>query len=76
MVRGKDLQPLSGQLVSYIPNSYAERTSRPIYALMYLLGFLLFYEIGSLMVQPEMLWQSLAEPQMRVVAFVWVQTSS
>lgn len=73
MVRGKDLQPLSSQLVSYIPNSYAERTSRPIYALMYLLGFLLFYELGSLMVQPEMLWQSLAEPQMRVVAFVWVQ---
>lgn len=73
MAKRQNSQPLSGQLVSYIPNSYAERTSRPIYALMYLLGFLVFYEIGSLMVQPETLWQSLAEPQMRVVAFVWVQ---
>ncbi len=73
MARPYSQQPLSGQLVSYIPNSYAERTSRPIYALMYLLGFLVLYEIGSLLVQPETLWQSLAEPQMRVVAFVWVQ---
>lgn len=66
-------QTISGQLVSYIPNSYAERTSRPIYALMYLLAFLVFYEIGSFLVQPETLQQSLAEPQMRVVAFIWVQ---
>ncbi|MCE5186273.1 MAG: CPBP family intramembrane metalloprotease [Planctomycetaceae bacterium] len=72
MVRKTNLEPFSGQLVSYIPNSYAERTSRPIYALIYLLGFLLFYEVGTLLIQPET-WQSLAEPQMRVVAFVWVQ---
>jgi membrane protease YdiL (CAAX protease family) len=64
---------MTGQLVSYLPNSYRERTSRPIYALVYLLGFLALYEIGTLMVHPEALTQSLAQPQIRVVAFVWVQ---
>jgi hypothetical protein len=63
----------SSQLVSFAPDSYLDRTSRPIYALTYLLGFLLFYEIGTFLVHPEMLTASLAQQQVRVVAFVWVQ---
>ena len=63
----------SSQLVSFLPDSYLDRTSRPIYALAYLLGFMLFYEIGTFLVHPETLTQSLAQPQVRVVAFVWVQ---
>lgn len=63
----------SSQLVSFLPDSYLDRTSRPVYALAYLLGFMLFYEIGTFLVHPETLTQSLAQPQVRVVAFVWVQ---
>lgn len=63
----------TSQLVSFLPNSYLDRTSRPIYALMYLLGFLLLYEIGTFYIHPDVLTQSLSQPQLRVVAFVWVQ---
>lgn len=63
----------SGQLVSYAPNSYAERTSRPIYALLFLLFFLAVFVVGTLLIQPEALRQSLAEPQVRVAAFIWIQ---
>ena len=63
----------TGQLVSFLPDSYLDRTSRPIYALTYLLGFMLFYEIGTFLIHPETLTESLAQPQVRVVAFVWVQ---
>jgi len=63
----------SSQLVSFLPDSYLDRTSRPIYALTYLLGFMLIYEAGTFFVHPETLTQSLAQPQVRVVAFVWVQ---
>ena len=73
MTRYYDRQAVSGQLVSYIPNSYAERTSRPICALLYLVGFMLAFVIGTILIQPSALSQSLAEPQVRVVAFIWVQ---
>lgn len=73
MTRYYDRQAVSGQLVSYLPNSYAERTSRPICALMYLIGFMLAFVIGTILIQPAALSQSLAQPQIRVVAFVWVQ---
>jgi hypothetical protein len=63
----------TSQLVSFLPNSYLDRTSRPIYALMYLLGFLLLYEIGTFYIHPDVLTHSLSQPQLRVVAFVWVQ---
>ncbi len=63
----------SGQLVSFLPDSYLDRTSRPIYALVYLLAFMMLYEIGTFLIHPETLTQSLAQPQVRVVAFVWVQ---
>ncbi|MBM4104284.1 MAG: CPBP family intramembrane metalloprotease [Planctomycetes bacterium] len=64
--------PLS-QLVSFLPGSYLDRTSRPIYALMYLLGFLLFYEVGTFYINPDVLSQSLSRTQLRVVAFIWFQ---
>ncbi|MHC5118964.1 MAG: CPBP family glutamic-type intramembrane protease [Planctomycetota bacterium] len=73
MTRYYDRKAVSGQLVSYIPNSYAERTSRPIYALVYLLGFLLCFMIGTILLQPSSISQSLSEPEVRVVAFIWVQ---
>jgi hypothetical protein len=64
---------LTSQLVSFPPDSYLDRTSRPIYALMYLLGFLLLYEIGTFCINPDVLSQSLSRSQLRVVAFVWFQ---
>ncbi|MHC4555428.1 MAG: CPBP family glutamic-type intramembrane protease [Planctomycetota bacterium] len=70
MTRYYDRQAVSGQLVSYIPNSYAERTSRPICALLYLVGFMLAFVVGTILIAMS---QSLAEPQIRVVAFIWVQ---
>ncbi len=73
MARHPKYNRSSGQLVSFSPDSYLDRTSRPIYALTYLLGFILFYEIGTFLVHPETLIQSLAQPQVRVVSFVWVQ---
>lgn len=63
----------SGQLVSHAPDSYMERTSRPISALIFLLFFLGVFVVGTLLIQPEALRQSLAEPQVRVAAFIWIQ---
>lgn len=73
MARPKKSKRPTGQLVSFLPDSYLDRTSRPIYALAYLIGFMLFYEIGTFLIHPETLTESLAQPQVRVVAFVWVQ---
>ncbi len=70
MTRYYDRQAVSGQLVSYAPNSYAERTSRPICALVYLIGFMAAFVIGTILIT---LSQSLDQPQIRVVAFIWVQ---
>ncbi len=61
------------QLLSFVPDTYLDRTSRPVYALVYLLGFIVLYEIGTLLMHPETLSQGLAQPQTRVVAFIWVQ---
>ena len=46
--------------MNYAQDSYLERTSRPIYAVLFLLPFILFYEYGTLRI-------------IRVVAFVWLQ---
>ena len=61
------------QLIKFVRGSYLDRTSRPIYALAYLLVFLILYEVGSILLSPEALSRSLTEPQIRVVSFVWVQ---
>ena len=59
----------ANQLFNFLPDSYLERTSRPIYAIVFLLPFILFYELGTLRINTDVLNQS----QERVVAFVWLQ---
>ena len=64
----------TSQLMKFLPDSYLDRTSRPIYALIYLLGFIVFYELGTILINPEALHRSLESLQGRVVAFLWVQS--
>ena len=59
----------AGQLFNFTPGSYLERTSRPVYALLLLLPFIVFYELGTILINTSVLDQS----QVRVVAFVWLQ---
>ena len=59
----------TGQLFNVAPNSYLERTSRPVYALVFLLPFIVFYELGTIFINTRVL----AESEVRVVAFVWLQ---
>jgi len=59
----------TGQLFKFAPNSYFDRTSRPIYALIFLLPFIIFYELGTIFINTDVLSQT----QIRVVAFVWLQ---
>jgi len=59
----------SGQLLSFAQNSYLERTSRAVYAIIFLLPFIVFYELGTIFINTDLLNQS----QIRVVAFVWLQ---
>ena len=59
----------TSQLLNFAQDSYFERTSRPIYALLFLLPFIVFYEFGTLLINTDVLNQS----QVRVVAFVWLQ---
>ena len=58
------------QLFNFVQGSYFERTSRPIYAIVFLLPFIVFYELGTLLIKTDLLrryWQG------RVVAFSWLQ---
>ncbi len=57
------------EFLNYAPNSYLERTSRPVYAIVFLLPLLLFYELGTYLVYRN--GQTLAE--VRVMAFVWLK---
>jgi membrane protease YdiL (CAAX protease family) len=59
----------SMQLFNFTHDSYLERTSRPVYAIVYLLPFIIFYELGTLFINTDVLSQT----QVRVVAFVWLQ---
>jgi len=59
----------TGQMFNFAQDSYLERTSRPIYAIVFLLPFIIFYELGTLGFNTDILNQS----QIRVVAFVWLQ---
>ena len=61
------------QLSNFASDSYLDRTSRPIYALMYLLPFILFYEIGTIIINPAILNLSLTKTGIRVVSFVWIR---
>ncbi len=62
-----------GQLVNYLRDSYLDRTSRPVYALAYLLLFIVIYEIGTILISPEAL--NLNRSQLRVVSFIWLQNT-
>jgi len=59
----------TNQLFNFTKDSYLDRTSRPIYAIIYLLPFIIFYEVGTFGINTDVLNQS----QIRVVAFVWLQ---
>ena len=56
-------------MLNFTEGSYLERTSRPIYAVIFLLPFIIFYELGTFSINTDVLNQS----QIRVVAFVWLQ---
>ena len=58
------------QLFNFVQGSYFERTSRPIYAIVFLLPFIVFYELGTILINTDLLrhyWLG------RVVAFSWLQ---
>jgi len=59
----------TSQLFNFTRDSYLDRTSRPIYAIVFLLPFIIFYELGTIFINTDVLDQS----QVRVVAFVWLQ---
>jgi len=59
----------ASQLFNFARDSYFERTSRPIYAIVFLLPFIVFYEVGTFRINTDVLNQS----RIRVVAFVWMQ---
>ena len=62
----------TSQLFSFVPNSYLDRTSRPIYALVYLLVFMIIYEVGTIAINPEILSRSMTDTRI-VVSFAWGQ---
>jgi len=57
------------QLFNFTMGSYLERTSRPIYAIVFLLPFIVFYELGVIFSNTKLLEGS----AVLVVAFVWLQ---
>lgn len=59
----------TSQLLNFAKDSYLERTSRPIYSLVFLLPFIVFYEVGTILINTDVLRHA----QIRVVAFVWLQ---
>jgi len=63
---------ISSQLFTFKPDSYLDRTRRPVYAITYLLGFLILYELGLLLIKSEII--TLATKNVRVVSFAWIQS--
>ncbi len=63
----------AGQLISFMPDSYLDRTARPIYAIAFLLAFIIFYEIGTFIISPQALTLSYSSQTPRVVSFLWLQ---
>ena len=60
---------VTNQWFNFTRDSYLERTSRPVYAIVYLLPFIIVYELGTIFINTDVLSQT----QIRVVAFVWMQ---
>jgi len=61
---------ISSQLLNFAEDSYFERTSRPVYAIVFLLPFIAFYELGTIFINTDVLNHT----QVRVVAFTWLQS--
>jgi membrane protease YdiL (CAAX protease family) len=59
----------TSQLLNFTRDSYLERTSRPIYAIVFLLPFILFYELCIVFSSTYLLDHS----PVSVVTFVWLQ---
>ena len=56
--RKKDkLDFTTSQLFNFARDSYLERTSRPIYAVLFLVPFIIFYEIGTILINTDVLTQ-------------------
>jgi hypothetical protein len=56
-----------------VPTGYYARTARPIYGLVFLLPFIILYEILVLVVNPQLLSEPASNVRGAVVSFVWVQ---
>lgn len=54
-------------------NGYFARTARPVYALLFLLPFIVLYEILVLKINPQLLSEPSSHVRGGVVAFVWIQ---
>jgi len=65
----KRLKGNGSELFNFTADSYLERTSRPIYAIVFLLPFIAVYEIGTVFIKSGVL----NETQIRVVSFVWIR---
>jgi hypothetical protein len=59
----------ASQLFNFNPDSYLERTSRPVYAIFFLLPLIVLYEVGTILVNTD----TLRHYENRVVAFVWLK---
>ena len=68
MGKKKNYEPT--QLLDFSKDSYLERTSRPVYAIIFLIPFIITYELGSIFIQTSVLNSHM---QGRVIAFSWVQ---
>lgn len=53
---------------NFAEGSYLESTSRPLYALLFLLPLIAFYELGTLLVNTD----QIAHTQARVATFTWL----
>jgi membrane protease YdiL (CAAX protease family) len=62
---------LGGHL-NFAEGSYLESTSRPLYALFFLLPLICIYELGTILVNTD----EIAHTQSRVAAFTWLMESA
>jgi len=63
------LRDEASQWFNFQTDSYLERTARPICSLVFLVPFIVIYELGTIFCNTDILTQT----QERVVAFVWLQ---
>lgn len=56
------------RLILFTEDTYLERTARPIYAITFLIPFIILYEIGTIAFNT-----GIDHSQIRVVSFLWIQ---